>query len=186
MLDVDLIAPEKPRPLRRIEYERLAELGFFADERVELLYGLMVSRNPQGTRHAWVVERLTMLLASALVGRAVVRVQLPLAASDESEPEPDFAVVASGSSPGAHPSTALLVIEVADSSARKDREIKSRLYAAACVAEYWVVDLSLDLVEVSTIPDERNYRNVSRHFRGDLLSPQEFPDVTIPVDELLP
>lgn len=186
MLDVDLILPETPRPLRRVEYERLAELGFFGDERVELLHGVMVSRGPQGSRHAWVVQRLTNLLVRALAGRADVRPQLPLAASDDSEPEPDLAVVPLGTTPDAHPASALLVIEVADSSLRKDRLIKSRIYAAASVLEYWVVDLEGGELEVYTAPDHGEYRQIARHPRGATVSARAFCDIAVRVDDVIP
>jgi len=77
------------RPLRREEYDRLVESGSFQDERVELLHGVIVRMSPQGSRHAWCVRRLTMLLVPAVAGRAEVQIQSPFAADDDSEPEPD-------------------------------------------------------------------------------------------------
>lgn len=79
----DLVATERLRPLRRVEYDRLIEEGFFdEDERVELLDGVIVEMTRQGPRHAATIERLTHLLILALGTRARVRVQLPFAASD--------------------------------------------------------------------------------------------------------
>jgi len=105
------------RPLRRIEYEVLVEQGMFGEgEHVQLLDGELVEMSPQGAAHAAVVESLTELLVPALLGKARVRVQLPFAAGDASEPEPDVAVVSAATTRHRHPDSALLVIEVADIS----------------------------------------------------------------------
>ena len=93
----DLLATERLRPLRRVEYERLAQEGFFDDdERVELLEGVIVQMSPRGTRHDAAIERLNRLFVLALVDRAVVRPRCAYAASDISEPEPDLAIVPPG------------------------------------------------------------------------------------------
>ena len=82
-----------PRRLSRAEYDRMAELGFFRNERVELIRGMVVKMTPIGPPHASVVDRLNRLFVRALGERALVRIQQPLIAFDESEPEPDVAVV---------------------------------------------------------------------------------------------
>ncbi len=91
MLDVDRLAPETVRPISRAEYERMVALGMFEDERVELLCGVLVQVSPQGTPHAEAIQRINIALTVAVHGMATPRVQLPFAASDDSEPEPDFA-----------------------------------------------------------------------------------------------
>lgn len=141
LLATSILAGERQRPLRREEYDRLVEQGCFEDERVELLHGMLITMSPQGPRHATVIENLTMLLVPAVLGRARVRVQSPLAASDDSEPEPDLSMVAPGPRPHGHPHTALLVVEVAETSLAKDRQIKAGIYVACGVPEYWVVNL---------------------------------------------
>jgi Uma2 family endonuclease len=180
------VLAEAVRPLRRKEYDRMVELGFFENERIELLEGMLVATSPQGARHAAVVRRLTMLLPPALVGRAEVQVQSPFAASDDSEPEPDVAIVPTGDYLEDHPARALLVIEVADSSLRKDRLVKLRLYATAGVPEYWIVDLESDVVLVHREPRDAGYAQVTRHASGDNLSPLAFPDIVVPTSTLLP
>ena len=186
MLDVAQIAPERPRPLRRAEYDLLVEHGRLAGEHVELLEGVIVEMSPQGHVHANVVERLTRLLILALHGRAVVRTQSAFAAGDSSEPEPDIAVIAPGralSDP--HPSEAFLIVEVADSSLVKDRGIKSSLYARAGVPEYWIVDLRGMAVEVRTTLDGEDYASCRVARLGDVLRPTTFPDVEIRVSDVL-
>lgn len=188
MSDFDLtqLAPEKLRPLRRSEYDRLVEQGVFEDEKLELLYGMLVAMTPQGNAHAFVIRKLNRLLIEALAGRAELQPQLPFAASDYSEPEPDLSVVPLGDYRTGHPSRALLVIEVAESSLRKDRNIKARLYAEAEVPEYWVVNLPESAIEVHTRPEAGAYTEVRRVGRDETLTLTQFPDIALEVCEFLP
>src|SRR5262245_32807164 len=133
MLPVDPLPASSLRPLRRAEYDRLVELGAFAEERIELLYGQLVQMSPQGTRHAYVIGQLNQILVPLLLKRALVRVQMPLAASDISEPEPDLALVEPRAHLSDHPQSAFLVVEVAGDSLQKDRVVKARLYAESGV-----------------------------------------------------
>src|SRR5690606_10407044 len=103
MLDVSLLFPERPRGLKRVEYQRLVELGAFEDEKVELLDGVIVEMSPTGVAHANPIQQLTQLLVPALLGRAIVRVQLALIAAGESVPETDLANVPVASYRHAHP-----------------------------------------------------------------------------------
>jgi Uma2 family endonuclease len=173
------------RPLRRVEYDRLVELGFFADERLELLEGILVTMSPQGSRHATAIQRLNMTLAPALVGRADVRVQSPFAATDNSEPEPDVAVVPSADYLNAHPSRAFLIIEVAESSVARDRA-KAPLYAVAGVSECWIVNLDDDIVEVHREPRNGVFATVRKHGLGEELRLVAFPEIAVRTDTAIP
>ena len=186
MLDPDALAPERIRPLYRREYDQLVELGVFENERVELLRGALVAMSPQSAGHAEVITRLTGIFASALFGRAAVRVQLPLALSDDSEPEPDVALVAAGDYGHAHPSTAHLVVEVSTHGSPKNAVLKAALYAEAAIPEYWVVDLAAAAVVVHRRPAGGRYQDVARLCTRDTAAPQAFPDVAIRVAALLP
>jgi Uma2 family endonuclease len=181
----DLVATERVRPLRRVEYDWMVGQGFFSDERVELLDGFIVEMSPQGARHVGPVRRLTHLLIKALGDRAYVRIQMPFAASDVSEPEPDVAVVPPGDEDSAHPSSALLTIEVADSSLKKDQLIKTRIYASAGVPEYWVVNVANDTIEIRTAPIEGAYGHLRIARAGESIPLQAFPDVEIAVSDVL-
>ena len=182
----DLVATERLRPLRRVEYDRLVEDGFFdEDEKIELLDGVIVQMTPQGIGHAAAIERLTQVLVLALVPRARVRVQLPYAASDVSEPEPDVAVVPPGDPERSHPDRSLLLVEVAESSLAKDRRVKTRIYAAAGVPEYWIVDVAGRTIEVRTDPAEGSYRRVRIARPGETIRLQAFPDVEIAVSDVV-
>jgi Uma2 family endonuclease len=184
VLDAALLLPERPRPLRRAEYERLVELGAFEDERVELLRGVLVDMSPNDPAHASSIDRLTMLLVPAMVGRAIVRVQLPLIACDESEPEPDLAIVPVADYRRRHPDSAHLVIEVAISSLNKDRSVKAPLYAASDFSEYWIVNVPERVVEVHRSPTPDGYAALLRHGVDASVSPLAFPDVVVPVARL--
>lgn len=127
-------------------YYRMAEVGVFApDERVELIDGEIVDMPPMGPRHAGKLARLVDILSAAVLGRGMVRVQLPLRLGDASEPQPDIAVVLPRADyyEQQHPGAAdtFLTIELSDSTLRFDRDVKAPLYAEHGVPESWIVDL---------------------------------------------
>ena len=124
------------------------------------------------------------MLALVAKGLAAVRVQLPLALSDDSEPEPDLAVVPPGSYRDGHPRRALLVIEVADSPLRKDRREKGALYAEAGVPEYWIVDTTGERVEVHSEIVDGVYGRVMPHGRGSVIAALALPELRVAVDEI--
>ena len=142
MIDLLELRPDELRPLRRVEYEHLIEDGYFdEDERIELLVGLLVAKEPPSPYHSDLITRVSHALMRQLDRRAQVRVQMPFAASDDSEPEPDIAIVPYADYRRAHPSEALLLVEVAVSSSKRDRTLKAAIYAQGNVQEYWVVDV---------------------------------------------
>lgn len=173
------------RPMKRIEYDRLVEEGFFEDEKVELLFGLVVPMSPIDSVHRESVRRLNDMLNRQLDGRAFVYSQTAFAASDDSEPEPDVYAVPLADYWHDHPSHAYLVIEVAVSSLRRDRA-KRRVYAVANVDEYWIVNQVDACVEVYRECRDGTWHSLETHRRGDSVSLLAFPDVKIPVDEILP
>lgn len=179
------IDPAMVRPLRRAEYDRLVELGLFQDERIELLWGVLVKKSPQSPPHASSIQKLTSLLMPRRLESCSVRVRSPLALSDDSEPEPDVAIVARGDYDAEHPTSALLVIEVADTSLRLDRN-KAALYASAGIGEYWIVNLNARTVEVYSSPEGDRYAEVRTARERDTLRPTALPGVEIAVAEILP
>ncbi len=181
--DADL-APDRARPLYRQEYDRLVELGVFEAERVELLGGVLVEMSPQGAAHSAAATVLARRFIQLLGERAEVRVQMPFAASDVSEPEPDVAVVPFQSYARAHPSEAYLLVEVCDSSSAKDHELKARLYAAAGVPEYWVVDVASREVTAYAEPTSNGYGATRSYGPSARIAPQRFADVVIAIGEL--
>jgi Uma2 family endonuclease len=175
----------RPRRLTRDEYHRLAEVGFFRDdERVELIHGTLVEMAPIGPPHCNVVDVLNELLVIKLAGRAKVRIQQPLLGWDESEPEPDVAVVPTGSYAEHHPDQALLVIEVAESSLDYDQATKAPLYARSRVHEYWIVDVVGRAVIVHREATAEGYARVTRIAEGELVELALFPDVQVSIASL--
>ena len=138
------IHQEQPYRWSRAEYDRAVEAGAFdPDARAELLEGYVLAMTPQGSRRAAGVALAGEALRSAFGAGCHVRIRLPLAAGDDSEPEPDAAVVEGRirDHVDAHPATALLVVEVADDSVRRDRTLKQRIYGRCGIPEYWLVTL---------------------------------------------
>ncbi len=180
-------------PLRRFtveEYHRLAEAGILTeDDRVELIEGELVKMSPIGSRHAACVRRLADWFFTHHGHRFLVSVQDPISLGPYSEPQPDLALLRpradfyASAHPG--PSDVLLVIEVAESSADYDREHKLPLYGRAGIPEAWVVDLSRGEVVVGRDPSPEGYRTVRIARRGETLSPLAFPDLALPVEEIL-
>jgi Uma2 family endonuclease len=172
------------RRFTRAEYARMAEAGVFREcERVELIEGEIVQLSPRGRHHRAFVNNLTRLLARRLPEHALVSVQNPLPLDDDTEPQPDLAVLrvraVSFKNLEASAPDALLVIEVAETSLAYDRAIKGRLYARAGVPEYWVVDCAAETVEVHRDPMAEGYRDV-RLVRGSAeVSLRALPDVVL-------
>jgi Uma2 family endonuclease len=173
------------------EYHRMGETGILAeDERVELLAGDIIVREPIGTQHAGTVNRLTYLWTSRLGLRAVVQVQNPIElAREDSEPQPDLSLLRPRADfyATAHPAAddVLLAIEVADTSLRLDRRVKIPLYARAGIGEAWLVDLTTSRIEVYREPTAEGYRDVQILVRGQSVTPNAFADLTLAVGDLL-
>jgi Uma2 family endonuclease len=136
----------------REEYDRLADEGWFEGQRVMLLKGEIVQMPPQGPTHTKSILLTQHILQTIFEPKDVVRVQMPMNFVDQSDPEPDLAVVAGTARDyKVHPTTALLIVEVADTSLRIDRR-KASLYAAAGVSEYWIINLGDMRLEVHRDP----------------------------------
>jgi Uma2 family endonuclease len=172
------------------EYHRMLEAGIVREgERVELIRGELIQKMTINPGHGGCTPFLNATLLPRLVGRALVSPGHPVVILPDSEPEPDLTLLKPRVDfyRRAHPrpEDVLLVVEVADSSRRFDRTVKRPLYAEAGIAEYWIVDLVDEVVEVHRQPEGGAYRQVERIGRGGSVSPQAFPDVTLSVDEIL-
>jgi Uma2 family endonuclease len=189
--DTDVLS-RHPVPRHRLtvtEYHRLGEAGILGeDDRVELLEGQLVNMSPIGPRHALAVDALTELLVSAVAGRARVRVQNPVELNDTTEAYPDLAVVRRPwqGYPHAHPrpGDVLLLVEVADSSLATDRGAKLELYARAGIPEFWIVDLTTNVVHVHRKPVGDRYDLVTRIRPLDVVKMEALADVVIPVERV--
>lgn len=171
-------------------YFRMAETGILdEDERVELLDGDVIQLSQPGYRHAAVVDRLVALFAPLAGKSFIVRVQNPVVLDEFSAPQPDIALLRYTKDfyGHAHPraSDMLLAVEVADSTVGKDLVWKARLYAAAGIPEYWVLDLNGDRVVVHTQPSASGFLSVQTFARGDVVTTAVFPKKYWRVEELL-
>jgi Uma2 family endonuclease len=187
-----------PRTRRwtRAEYDRLIEKGVFRPgERLELLAGDLVVREPQGDPHAFAIELANEALRTAFGPEWRVRVQLPIALDGESEPEPDVSVAPGPlrESSEVKPSRLVLVVEIAESGLALDREFKGSLYARARVPEYWIVNLKGRVLEVYREPGPDAaalygwaYRSAQSLSAGEDISPLASPTARINVADLLP
>lgn len=177
------------------EYHRLADLGFFRGQRVELVEGRIIQMAPQKDVHAAVIWLVRDALAPAFGDGFWVRAQLPLRLGKWSEPEPDVSVVRGGPRDyigTGHPPSALLIVEVSDSILRFDRKTKAGLYAKYGIRDYWIVNLIEGQVEVhrNPIPDESHrfghrYSSIAVLKRGELVQPLA-TTAEVRTDDLLP
>jgi Uma2 family endonuclease len=172
------------------QYHQMIESGILtARDRVELLNGEIIEMSPVGRRHAACVDRLTELLILQLAGKAIVRAQNPIRLSDDSEPQPDIAILrrredfyATGHP---QPEDIFLVIEVADTTVAFDHEIKIPTYAQDNIAVVWLIDLNAEVVEVFQEPTAQGYLKHQRSQRGQSLMLPNFSDIEIEVDRIL-
>lgn len=174
------------------EYLRLAELGFFDNQRVELIDGEIIQLSPIHNAHANVVSRLTKILNSLDDEKYWVRVQATLQIGEDF-PEPDIAIVQGpGTNEGTFPTSALLVIEVSDSTLRFDQTKKMSLYASAGIREYWVINIPDRRIEIYRRPVSDSaqrfgfrYADV-QHLSGDSILVALFePSLSFRVNQVL-
>lgn len=175
----------------REEYERKAAEGFFPpDARVELIEGIVYDMAPQKSPHATACRLAQEALRSVfpLSAGYDIRGQFPLALTEDSEPEPDVAVVEGSirDFSESHPTTALLIVEVADSTLFHDRKRKIPLYARSGVPEAWLLNLNRRVLEVYRNPEGGGYRTRLVLRAGDTVAPVTRPDVPLAVADLLP
>ncbi|PDW00805.1 Uma2 family endonuclease [Candidatus Viridilinea mediisalina] len=172
------------------EYERMAQSGLFdPDERLELLDGRIVHMSPIGPLHAAVVLRLNTLLNRLLVGRYLISVQNPIRLGAQSEPQPDVLMLHPRHDyyATAHPtpSEVLLVVEVADPTNSYDRSIKLPLYAAAGIAEVWLVALAQQQIEQYYHPIGDQYGSKQTYSRGACITAHGVSGLELEVDDIL-
>jgi len=184
----------RPQPLRWTggEFDRASESGVFDHRRVELINGDILEMPPMNDPHAQVIQLGTYLLPRVFPpDRCTVRVQCPIRLG-ESRPFPDFAVVAGTPRQVVHhPTTAMLIVEVSDTTLEFDQVDKAALYAMHGIPEYWIVDINGRRLEVRRKPvgigtKAAKYDQVQIFGETQKVSPVSAPDALIVVGELLP
>ena len=189
--------PPRPFVFTRKEYYALCDASFFhtplLHQRVQLIRGVIELESPMDPPHATSVSLTHAALMAALPTGHVVRTQLPLDLGLTIEPHPDVAVAAGSIRDYAadHPKSAVLVVEVADSTVFNDLTSKAELYAAAGIKDYWVVDIPGRKLHVLRDPSPHpanghSYRSQRELGAGDTITPLAAPQAVIPVSELLP
>jgi Uma2 family endonuclease len=173
------------------DYHRMAKAGILhEDDRVELIEGELIEMAAVGSHHFACGNRANRLFSRQAEGRFIVSIQNPIRLSRYSEPEPDVVLLSprdddyESALPG--PTDILLVIEVADTTLGYDRRVKLPLYAAAGIADMWLVNLPRRSVKVHREPQGSRYQQVSVYRRGERVTPLLLPDVAVPVNALLP
>ncbi len=184
----------RQRRFSKAEYYQLGELGLFNGQRVELIEGRLMVHSPQNALHASAIYETMIALQQAFGPAYLVRCQLSLDLGPTSEPEPDLAVVGGPASlyRQAHPTTAVLVVEVSDTSLTHDRR-KGGLYARAGIAEYWIVNLVHRQIEMYRLPiaDVNEpfghiYASRSDSQVGGTVSPLALPSASLAVAQMIP
>lgn len=176
------------------EYYQLSEQGFFRDQKVELIDGEIRVMSPMNPDHVMGICAVQAALEAIFATGHTIRIQMPLRIATASEPEPDVAVVVGHFRDfDEHPTTAVLVVEVSDSTLAYDLGEKASLYAAGGIADYWVLNLVNNQLEVhrnpqpdATAPHGHHFADVTRHGAGSSVNPLAVPAESVDVDDLLP
>jgi Uma2 family endonuclease len=170
------------------ELSRMEEVGLFENERVELING-EVFLMPDGSRHQSRVDRANALFTRVLGSRVIARIQGPLFLDKYNSPKPDVMLVKFRPDFYEHrypaPEDVLLLIEIADSSIDRDREVKLALYAIAGIQEYWIEDVQRDELLVFRDPIDDSYQTMLTFHRDQTVAPLAFPDIQFSVGDLL-
>jgi Uma2 family endonuclease len=172
------------------EYHRMAEAGIFhPEERLELIAGQIIRMSAKGTAHESAITRTERLLRQRLGEQVLLRLQSPIQLDDYSEPEPDIAVVMPNpldyDDHHPRPEEVFLLIEVADSSLKYDREVKALAYAKSGIADYWILNVNQRKLHVYRLPSPDGYQSETILSEDVTISPLAFPDCAIALRELL-
>jgi Uma2 family endonuclease len=179
------------------EWDQMVATGVLEGKRVELIDGKIVDMSPQLESHVAGVSRAASAMRRVFDESSfLVRVQAPLRAGRDSDPEPDVAVVKGTEEQflkSGHPTKAAIVIEVSHDSLAYDRNVKASLYASAGIADYWIVNLLQRQCEVRRKPvrDARarfgwRYSHLTIAKSGDSIAPLAAKQTPVAVNELLP
>jgi Uma2 family endonuclease len=179
------------RSLTSSDYYQMMESGIIREgERVELILGQIFTMAAKGTRHTVATSRLLKSLLMLIGERAIVRCQDPISLPNHSEPEPDIVIarLRSDDYVNSHPAPAdiILVIEVADSSIKFDRDTKAPLYAAAGIGEYWIVNLIDNRLEIYREPEGSIYASIQIVTPPRSINLPQFPEIVVEIGDLFP
>ena len=192
------VRPVPSRPTKKrftvAEFHEMWEAGWFEHCKPMLIGGEVFEMAKPGPAHNMSTTLLDYALKAIFASGFFVRVQMPLVLGQSSDPEPDLAVVRGGPRDyPTHPTTAELVVEVSDTSLDMDTGTKAQLYAAAGIADYWVLDLNNNqlIVHRDPGPDSTNpfgaaFSTVTTFTKGQAVAPLAVPTANVNVSDLLP
>jgi Uma2 family endonuclease len=172
------------------DYYKMIELGMLKDyEKAEIIEGELIQKMPIGNRHAACVEKLNEILRDELGKSVSLRSQQPIKFDDFNEPETDLAILKRREDfyiqAKPTPKDILILIEVSDSTLKYDRDVKLALYAEAEIPEVWIVNLVNDIIEIHQKPNVGIYQLAKIFKRGETLTSEVLPDLSIAADEIL-
>lgn len=170
------------------DYHRMVEAGILDDRHVELLNGEIIEMAPEGTPHANLSTKGANYLRKLLGDRVEIREGKPITLFDNSEPEPDIAVVQPLEDEyfehHPYPENIFWLIEFSNASLEKDLQIKRKAYTACGIAEYWVVNLKQMELMVFRSPNAGDYHEEAIWTEG-FIYPVAFQDVAVTVSRFL-
>jgi Uma2 family endonuclease len=169
------------------DYHQMIETGLLDDRKVELIGGKIIEMSPEGTPHSSYCRETGKYLRRVLGDRADISEAHPITLPNNSELEPDIAVVRI--SPTLYrdrhpqPEDIFWLIEISDSTLVKDLGIKKDLYADAGISEYWVMNLQeLELVVFRDLTTSGYSSEIS--IKSGTIALQAFPDLSIDIQQL--
>jgi Uma2 family endonuclease len=173
------------------DYHQMGRAGILGeDSRVELIEGELIDMAPIGSLHASVVSTLSMFFARQVGELAIVSTQNPVSLPPDSEPQPDILLLKPRPDRyrNALPTAAdvMLLIEVADTTFKYDREIKLPAYARHGIAEVWLIDLKGGTLEIYREPGSKGYRKLLRPDRSETIAPALISEARLPLTEIWP
>jgi hypothetical protein len=170
------------------DYHRIVEMGLLDERPVELLHGEIVQMSPEGEPHAYYSRTAGEYLMRILGDRALVSPAKPITLANDSEPEPDIAIVERLGreylSHHPYPENIFWVIEYSNSSLEKDSTVKYRIYAEAGISEYWLVNLQRRELIIYRDPRDSEYGSKITLTEGEV-TPLAFPDIQIPIEAMI-
>ena len=170
------------------EYHQMIDAGVLDDRQVELLKGEIVEMSPEGKLHAYSSHEAADYLSDLLGKRVTIRQAKPITLPNHSEPEPDIAIVKRLGREylehHPHPKNIFWLIEYSNTSLDKDLKIKSKVYAEASIAEYWVINLRSRELIIFRDPVNGEYQ-LQVTLTSGMINPLSFPDVQIDVSRLI-
>lgn len=184
-------SPEGTIEIRRLtvqDYHQMIEAGILtSDERVELIEGQLYRMAAKGTAHSAAMTRIKRILESQIGNQVLLRFQDPVQLSDDSEPEPDIAIVQLDpvDYEDHHPTPAEIywLIEVSDRTLKRDKDLKASVYAKAGITEYWILDINNRQMFVFREPSSCGYAHEQILAETESISPLAFADCQVRVGD---